>query len=792
MTTWQLVRRAVRMLALAVVVTAAAFGCAVAGFAFVLVRQAARELPAPVAITSDYLVQDRVIVDRNGRRMIAVRRGDAHREVIAYDAMSPHLLRAVVAAEDQRFWTHRGIDPHGIARAFFANVMNGRSMQGGSTITQQLLKLMLLGGRPPLLRKVEEAMLAERFEQLLTKEDLLALYLNAVYLGGGNAGVEAASRDLFGTSAAGLDLAQAALLVGMIPAPSARSPFCAPDLTRTHQRRVLRRMVETGAITLQDADRAARSSVAFRLAGDAPADHEMASAIDACNAATPHANDRRIETTIDVPLQQLTSRALRHHLEEYARRRGEHRGPRVILDPDVRDPWREQLGKFRATLAQWGTGDRELLVYDLRDAQVRATPLPPCRFGSAIFRRAASRGFASGIVVASHGSTATLDLGDLVGTLTAATVVWTGRSLSEVAPVGAVVDVRLPDVLPATRGASVAVELIPRPIVEGAIVILEPTTREVLAVVGGVEPHRGSYNRAVRARRPVGSTVKPFVFAAGIGAGVLTVSSDVHDLSYRYVNPWTGSVWQPENWYPGNDGTLALSEAMARSVNMAAVETMLATGVDRVATLIEEVSPVAPVRHEPAIALGAFERTPLELANAYAVFASGGRLAPPIFVRRAGQPGSAVGEIILDPQLVRAVDWLLTQPVVHPRGTARRLQDLELGLRGKTGTTDQAHDAWFVGYTPELLVAVWVGYDQPASLRGPQREESGGTLAVPIANDVFAAARVLRGLTPATYPDAPTDTTLRIAGPDASSLLRRAFPVESEDPSDDGDEEVAP
>lgn len=758
MMTWQLVRRASRMCALAIVVTAAAFGCAVAGFAFVLIRQAARELPAPEAIRGRSLRHDRIVLDRSGRRIAAIRHGDAHREVVPYDAISPHLRNAVVAAEDQRFWTHRGIDPHGIARAFLRNMMNGRPMQGGSTITQQLLKLMLLQGRPPLMRKVEEAMLAERFERLLTKEELLALYLNTVYVGEGNAGVEAASRDFFGTSAAGIDLAQSALLVGMIPAPSARSPFCAPDAARTQQRRVLGRMVETGAVTSAEADRAARSGIAFRLAGDTPADHEIASAIDVLHTGAD-VHDAQTETTIDVSLQQLTSRALRRHLETYARRRGEHRGPRIVLNPAGRDRWREQLRQFMGVLAAWGTGDLALLVYDLRDANVSATPLPPCRYGSAIFRRAEPGGYASGIVTAVHGTTATLDLGDLVGTITAESVAWTGRSLPGVAPLGAVVDIRLPDPLPTTRGASVAVDLIPRPIVEGAVVILEPATREVLAIVGGVESHRGSYNRAVRARRPVGSTVKPFVFAAALDAGVLTPQSDMHDVPFQYVNPWTGSVWAPENWYPGNVGTLPLRDAMARSVNMAAVEATFMVGVDRVAAFMSEVSPVAPIRHEPSIALGAFERTPLELANAYAVFASGGRIAEPTFIRPVGRASEAVGEMILDPALVRTVDWLLTQPIVHPRGTARRLQDLELGIRGKTGTTDQAHDAWFVGYTPEMLVAVWVGYDQPASLRGPEREESGGTLAVPIAHDVFAAARALRGLTPAPYPDAPEEVT---------------------------------
>jgi penicillin-binding protein 1A len=195
---------------------------------------------------------------------------------------------------------------------------------------------------------------------------------------------------------------------------------------------------------------------------------------------------------------------------------------------------------------------------------------------------------------------------------------------------------------------------------------------------------------------------------------------------------------------------------------MAAIEAAFTVGVDRVASFIEEVSPVAAVRPDPAIALGALERTPLELANAFATFADGGRVAPVRFLNpppryegeregvhpgpRSDSPPLAEGEsegvhpgtTVLDPQLTRVIDQLLTQPITHPQGTARRLAKLGLDIRGKTGTTDRAHDAWFVGYTSDLLVAVWIGYDQPQRLKTPRREESGGTLAVPVAEAIFA------------------------------------------------------
>ncbi len=746
-------RRAVRLGGLVIVATVAAIGCAVAGFAFVIIRQAARELPTPVALREERLVADTIVVDRDGRRIAALRRGDMHREVVPYEAMNPVIRDAVVASEDERFWTHHGMDPYGVARAFVRNVTNGRRLQGGSTITQQLLKLTMLQGRPPLLRKVEEAMLAQRFERLLTKEQLLSLYLNAVYLGGGNAGVEAASRDLFGIPSSQVSLSQAALLVGAIPAPSNRSPLCEPETARQQQRRVLRRMVEARLLAASVADRVAAEPIRFRLAGDGLSDADVASVLDL--VAIQRVQSAVLNTSIDLPLQQRALVALRATLDGYARARGEHRGPRFLLNAAVRERWLADLHTFRETLREWGTGVREFLVYDLRQVAPSATPSSPCRYGSAMFRSAVPHGFASGVVVSVDAEIATLDLGDLRGTISAASIAWTGKPLQAVTPVGAIVDVRLPDALPRERGllpkgsgpegATVMVDLIPRPVVEGAVVVLDPRTREILALVGGTEPRRGSYNRALRARRPIGSTVKPLVFAAAIGAGALDLEAELHDVAYRYVNPETRATWEPENWYDEHLGPLSVADAIARSVNMAAIEAAFTVGVDRVTNFIEEVSPVAAVRPDPSIALGALTRTPLELANAFATFADHGRVAPVRFLASVSPPlaeveseGVRSGTTVLDPQLTRVMDQLLTAPITHPHGTARRLAKLNLGIRGKTGTTDGARDAWFVGYTPSLLVAVWIGYDQPQRLKTPRREESGGTLAVPVAEAIFA------------------------------------------------------
>lgn len=771
------VRRVLVRATVAIACLALAGASVLAGFSAVIVRQAVHELPAPQAIRARSLVADIELHDRHGTPYHRERVGDAHRTVVPFAAMSPHIRNAVVATEDDRFWTRTGVDLEAIARAGSATVLEGK-MQGGSTIPQQLLKLTLLGGRPTLLRKVEEWLLVRRYESLLSKEDMLELYLNASSFGFGNDGVEAASRDLFGASASDVTLAQAALLAGMLTAPSSTSPFCNPERAHARQRVVLQRMRATGALP---ADARVSADVAFRLANDDA--RATASLIDVALGAQPLASGDAVTTTFDLRMQRAAYAALDERLAAYARRRGEHRGPRFTLRAETRDAWRSELRTLRATLRTWGTGPSDALVYDLRSLREPPVPERVCRFGGTIFRRAEPRGYATGVVTAHSAQGATLDLGDYTAEVAQADIAWTKQSLTQVLPLGGIVDVRLPEALPPV-GATLTVELVPRSRADGAVVVLDPRTHDVLALVGGVTYERGAYHRALAARRQVGSTVKPFVFGAAIGAGVLGAFEPVEDVSVRYGDPWSGTVWTPSNWYEGHRTDLLAYRALAMSVNTVAVQAAFATGIDRVRTFLTYVSPVAAVPREPAIALGAFERTPVELATMYATVANGGWRGEPRTVDAIAR-GTEVHRVppaartqALDPQFVSLLDWLLRQPVADEDGTARSLAALGLPIRGKTGTTNDARDAWFVGYTPELLVVVWVGHDTPRSLRSGDRAEGGASLAAPVARAVFTAAKDAGIATGGGEPTFPLDVEA-IVGESAPAAIHELFQEEA-------------
>ncbi|MFH1098954.1 MAG: transglycosylase domain-containing protein, partial [Candidatus Uhrbacteria bacterium] len=581
MTYFGAIRRLVVGFGRAAVIVTLLVGAFGIGAAATMALVAVRDLPAPQAIASSALVSDATMFDRYDRRLAAFRIGRTHREVVPFAAISPYLRAAVVASEDERFWSHRGLDFYGIARAAFANITDGRRAQGGSTITQQLLKLAVLEDRPAMLRKVEEAMLARRFEMVLTKEDLLALYLNAVYFGDGYSGVEAAVRGSFGLSAATVSISEAALLTGRIPAPNAWSPTCASAEARRQQQRVLRRMRDTDAITADEYKVSLRAPVRLRLA-DETSPEIIAGLTNVVERVAPFRSGDRMATTFDLAVQQVAVNSLRATLERYTRERGEHAGPRVSFG-EAGVVWANDLVKLRDVVAGWRANDNERLVFDFRAITFGSTPPRACRLGSAVFRQAEPNGFASGVVTALEDRAATISLGDYVGRLDQRDATWTRRPIATAAPIGAVVDVRLPAHLPRQRGVTIPVTLIPRPLVQGAVVVVAPKTREVLALVGGIEEARGSFHRALQARRAIGSTVKPFTYALALTRGVVVPDAILHDVPISYVDPWSGATWEPANWYEGYDGDVDIARAIARSVNIAAVETAFTVGITDVA-----------------------------------------------------------------------------------------------------------------------------------------------------------------------------------------------------------------
>ncbi|MDO8463456.1 MAG: transglycosylase domain-containing protein [bacterium] len=727
-----------------------------AGFVGVLVDQAFRELPEPQSLSASSLVQDVQFLDRKRSPLARYRVGDAHRIVVPYAEFPRHLVDAVVASEDARFWQHEGLDPRGIGRAVQATVVNG-ARQGGSTIPQQLLKLTMLGGRPGLLRKVEEAMLVRRFDALLGKEGMLELYLNAVFLGHGNTGVESAARDLFGVSASALTLAESALLIGMIPAPNHTSPFCDAGRARERQRIVLRRMVATGVLDATQATEAERLDVRVRLASDDEDIGVTASAASVATSSVATAPGMALTTTMDLPLQRAATLALREHLERYAHRRGEHRGPRFVIPIAALDMWREQLTALRTTVHSWSAPPP--LVYDLRSLSDRRSPDALCTAGGTILRKATPKGQASGIVFAHAADGAHVDLGDFTGVLAPPSYAWTKQQITAVVPIGAVVDVVLPDTLP-ERGGTIPVMLVPRPKVEGAVVAIDPRSGAVRAAVGGYEYTRGDFHRVLRGARPIGSTAKPFVYAAAFAAGTTTPLTPMQDVPLTFIDPWSGDVWEPKNWYVGFHGDMLAYEALARSVNTVAVQVLLGTTAARTAAFVTAFHPVQQLPAVPSIALGTFAWTPLELAGAYLPLARGGTTVPIRWldaVTRSGETSVVPQEAsrpLLAPQFAATLDWMLRQGVRLPDGTGHQLDALGLTIRAKTGTTNDARDAWTVAYTPELLVVAWVGYDVPASLTYGSRQESSTTLAVPIVHAVFHAAKDLGnlGLMPTAEP----------------------------------------
>lgn len=644
------------------------------------------------------------------------------------EELPEHVPEAFVAAEDRRFWTHKGVDLQGLARAAWVNLVEGGVSQGGSTLTQQLVKNLIVGNERSYERKLREAVLAYRLDQELGKERVLELYLNHAALGSGNYGVEAAARDYFGVSARDLDPGQAAMIAGLLPAPSRYSPRKDPELAAERRRIVLGGMVAEGYLAAEDAETYLDDPVRVpRVA--APVDDDLAAYRTEVRRELRRILGERaafedaglvVHTAVDPEVQRVAVGAVRSAIEAHF----ERQGPRIPvrqLGPEAAERFLVQGAGLRraddGTLEAPAVGDcLEVLVGPKGLDTLLAGP-----HAYALSRAERQR---------------------LVPPLD-----------PEGHPEPVARRVRPGDVLDVCVEGDGVVRLGGRPWAEGAAVVLDHRTGEVLAVVGGYESELEGFVRATQARRQPGSSFKPYVYATALAEG--RTQLDIVVDAPISLPAGNGKLWTPKNYGGGYAGSITLRGALARSLNTVAVRLALASGPHRIATLARDAGVRTPLRADLTMALGASEVTPMDQAVGYATLARGGRAGEAVYLTRledvAGEviaeagdrfdrggtarrlPGG-LGEVVVEPGVAYEISDMLREVV--RAGTARRVYDPAKDRAGKTGTTNGFMDAWFVGFTPRYVVAVWIGTDGTGSLGA---SETGGRTALPAWKTIVEA-----------------------------------------------------
>jgi penicillin-binding protein 1A len=599
-----------------------------------------------------------------------------------------HVRLAFLAAEDAEFYRHAGIDPMGIVRAVIANLRHGEIVQGASTITQQVVKQLLLTSERSFERKGKEMILAIELESKLTKDQIFYLYLNHIYFGSRSYGLAAAAREFFDVEPAGLSLAQAALLAGLPQAPSRYDPHRHPDAARARQRYVLDRMLAAGFVTPAEyeAARAAPLTIATPkpISWDAApwyAEH-VRTLLEQEYGSVFARLGLEVQTAVDLRLQGIAEEVLHDGLRTIERQLGWRRTVRHLPANDID----EFLERQRASRPRHGPQQAVVTATSADGIRIR-TPWEP------------------GIVTRNAGAQGAFRSGDVVS------------------------------VDPVDRGSDGVMRfaLDAEPEIEGALVAIDPESGEVKALVGGVDFRRSQFNRAVQARRQPGSAFKPFIYATALNHGY-TAATIVTDAPISLPDGRRG-MWSPKNFGNRYLGAVPLRTALLNSLNSVSVRLALDIGIDPLREQLRVFGFPTDFPRNLSLALGSCEVTLLDLTRAYGVFATLGRRFEPVFVTSVtdvgGRPIDFPGtRPRFEPVLNPATAFVVTDMMrgVIESGTGRQAKALGRPAAGKTGTTNESMDAWFIGFTPDLLVGVWVGFDAERSLG----ELTGGRAATPI------------------------------------------------------------
>ncbi|HYS42812.1 MAG TPA: PBP1A family penicillin-binding protein [Geobacteraceae bacterium] len=703
------------------------------------------------------------------------------RTVVPVAKVPKKLIQAFVAAEDANFYQHSGIDYLGVLRAAVKNLISLRKKEGASTITQQVAKSMLLTPEKKFSRKLKEAILATRMEKRLSKDEILYIYLNQIYLGAGAYGVQLAAETYFAKDVDQLNLAEMAILAGLPKAPNSYSPIKHLDKARERQAYVLERMVKEGYISQSEADHAKSLPIFIRSRKKVNSD-QSAYFLEQVRIQLEekygedqlYKGGMKIYTTMNAEMQKAAYEGVVNGLKALDKRQG-FRGPLQYLDKDKVDEFckRVEEGVDAASLRQGAT------------YQGVVTAMNPAK------------------------GDLTVRVGDRTGTLGRKNMAWAGKpnlveaygkpegSKGRTIALGSVIEVSV--VTPDVNKAGAVFALDQEPEAQGALFAMDPKTGAVRAMVGGYDFKKSQFNRAMQAKRNPGSAFKPIIYAAAIDKG-MTPASIFDDSPVEYDSGKEKS-WKPKNYDNIYRGPVTMRGALTNSINVVSVKILEQIGVAYAIDYAKKLGITAQLANNLTLALGSSSLTPMELTSAYAVFASGGYRVTPYFITKvvdgdgkvleeitppviptfaqassAGKKGEeAVGKgpdgsspltpvQVISPETSYVMTNLMESVVTS--GTGQRAKALGRPVAGKTGTTNDMKDAWFVGYVPQLVAGVWVGYDQERSLGSGG---SGGQAAAPIWTDFMQ--RSLAVIPAQSFPP-PANVTFALINPRTGRLAR--------------------
>jgi len=625
------------------------------------------------------------------------------RILVNYSDIPQNLINALIAKEDRRFYQHHGIDFYGIARAVLANLKSGKHKEGASTITQQLARVLFLTPEKSYERKIKEILLALQIEKRYSKEEILHLYFNQIYFGHGAYGVEAAAQTYFNKSVKDLTLAECAMLAGLPRSPRYYSPILHPDAARQRRNQVLDWMVKEGKISEKEAREATEEPFKQRIApvqkqvNKAPyfVEYVRQYLEDKYESRAVHRSGLNVYTTLNLKMQEAAVRTLQQGLRDLDRRQG--------FRPLKRDKSEEEL---KAELEK------------IREEEWASAPA----VGQVLH----------GLVTGVTSKKAVVQMGNSTGSLSRERMAaWTSRSLEAVLKPNDLILVKVIGKDEKTGELTLAYEQ--EPLVEGALLALDPRTGYIKAMVGGYDFYRSKFNRATQALRQPGSSFKPFIYTAAIERGY-TPSSRIEDAPFTVTDPQTGKEWQPENYTHRYYGPTTLRVALEQSRNVVAAKLLLKVGIPQVIDTARRMGIVSYLSPYPSLSLGSSEVTLWEMVSAYSIFPNEGILIEPIFITKiTDRNGKVLEENVARAQEVlsestAAVMVSMLEGVIE-RGTAKKAKVLNRPLAGKTGTTNDYTDAWFIGFSPSLVAGVWVGFDEKKKLG---KDETGGKAALPI------------------------------------------------------------